>query len=358
MVSVEPLILAVVSEPDSWRGFHLGRVKDRLRGRARVVHFDAWRSPLAEQGLSLRQQGGKTIVSLGLEEICPDAIWWWAPISRVRDGLVSAAVRPLIGQSEVILADALRQVMQPGIVEVLGDLAHRTVLRHIDALETAFPPDRYVNPPAANRRAANKPYNLQVAADLGFLVPEDTLFTQDPAVARAWVREQYRRGRRVLWKFAVNAGFLKDDRLHTVPATELRREHEPEFPYAMVRHMPLIFEVVVPGDRDLRVVVVGHEVFAAQIIPVPELGTLDPRAGEHRYEPYAVSSALKRKCRTYAEKGLGLRYCVIDFRLTPDAQTVFLEAQGDGTFAEVEKTEQDVSGALARQLLAAAAPRS
>jgi hypothetical protein len=58
------------------------------------------------------------------------------------------------------------------------------------------------------------------------------------------------------------------------------------------------------------------------------------------------------------ERRLGLRYGVIDFRLNSDRQPVFLEGQGGGTFAEVEKhTEQDVSGALARGLLQAAAPR-
>jgi hypothetical protein len=102
----------------------------------------------------------------------------------------------------------------------------------------------------------------------------------------------------VLWKFAVNAGFLEEDgEWRTVPATELRREDEPGFPYEMVRHMPLIFETVVPGGRDVRVVVAGHEAFAAQIIPVGGLVTLDPRAGEHRDEPYALSTADRGQVR-------------------------------------------------------------
>ena len=69
-------------------------------------------------------------------------------------------------------------------------------------------------------------------------------------------------------------------------------------------------------------VVVGHEVFAAQIFPVGEPVALDPRAGDHRYEPYALSAAFAQHCVGYV-RSLGLRYGVIDFRLTPDGRKVF-----------------------------------
>ncbi len=323
-----------------------------------MIRCDAARAPLAERGLSFRQQKEATTVLLGETEIRPAAIWWFQPIPRERDGMVSAAVAPMVDPAEIILGNALCRTMEPPVLELVSDLAHRAVLRHIDALEDAFPGDRYVNLPASIRRAASKPLNLQVAVDCGFSIPERALFAQDPAVARAWVSEMFRRGQRVLWKLAVNAVYRSaDGDLHKLPPTEILQKDEVGFPYDMVRHLPLIFESVVPGDRDLRVVVAGREVFAAQIVPLGH-GSLDPRAGDHRYERYPVSAAFAHRCRGYVRR-LGLRYGVLDFRLRPDGDPVFLEAQGDGTFAEVEThTEQDVSGAVARTLRAVATSRS
>jgi hypothetical protein len=357
-MATERLVLAAVSEPNAWNDVHYNAVADGVtRAGGSIVRFDGPRSPQAERGLSLRQRAGRTSILLGEDEIRPDAVWLWDPIARERDGLVSAAVQQVVDPSEVVLASALRNVMRKGgesYPEVLVDLAHREVVRHFTALETAFPEHTFLNPPAVVRRVANKPYNLQAAADQGFVVPGDTLFCQDPAVRRAWVREQFGRGprARVLWKFAVNAAYrAEDDKWRKFPATELRRADEPNFPYEIVRYMPLIFEPVVDGDRDLRVVVAGHEVFAAQVIPLGEPVTLDPRAGDHCYEPYdGFSPAQQKKCVKYVAS-LGLRYGVIDFRLTHDDQRVFLEAQGDGTFAEVEKTGQNVGRAVARLLL-------
>ena len=121
-------------------------MEDRLLlAGARVVHFDV-AFAVGQHGLSVRLERGKMVVTLGEERIRPDAVWWWEPIGRERDGLVSAAVQPLIDPDEVILAEALRRAMTSPSVELLGDLAHRAVLRHIAALETAFPEDIYVNP--------------------------------------------------------------------------------------------------------------------------------------------------------------------------------------------------------------------
>jgi hypothetical protein len=362
MMAKNPLVLAVVSEPEQFNAAHYTAVAAKVTAAGgRIVPFDGPRSPAAQRGLSVQLEGGRTIVSIGEEEVSPDAVWWWDPIGRERDGLVSAAVQAVVDPGETLLAQALRQVLVSPSLEVLGDLAHRDLLRHIAALETAFPERIYVNRPEALRRAASKPYNLQAAADHGFRVPLATLFAQEPGVARRWVGEQHRRGRKVLWKFAPNATYTgQDGRLRKVPATELTPQNALDFPYETVRHLPLIFQTIEDGDRDLRVVVVpGQGVFAAQIVPAGERATLDPRVGAHRYEPYPLHPGFEDACANYVEQRLGLGYAVIDFRLSPDRGPVFLEAQGDGTFWELERdTPQDVSGALARQLLTVAQSRT
>jgi hypothetical protein len=355
-------IFADVAEPDDWNEIHYRLVAGALKRRApdALVRFDGPRSPLADTGLSFRQTGGEASVSLGREEIHPDVIWQFQPISRVRDGLVTAAVQRLIDGS--VLATALQEPAVSSELGLLADSGRRAVLAHSEALETAFPGVPRVNPPDAVRQAGHRPHNLAQAAQRGFDVPDDTLFTQDPMVAREWVAEQSARGRRVLWKTAVKAVYLRSDgKLRNLMPTEIPRAQQSGFPYEIVRWLPLIFETVAPGEEDLRVTaLVDHgafdgAVFAARITPRGGLGGgLDPRAGRCRWRRYQLPSDFSRKCVEYVRDDLHLFHAVLDFRLNPDG-VVFLEAHGDGAWADTElNTGQRVGRAFAELLLAVA----
>ncbi len=198
---------------------------------------------------------------------------------------------------------------------------------------------RWVNDPARDELAEHKPRQLALAARLGLAVPQ-SLVTNDPAAARAFVAG--RPDGETIHKNVTSA-------LTLLRHTALARAGDRTL-FASVRHLPLMFQERVRG-ADLRVTVVGDDLFAAEIDP----GTADPidvRAALPRarmravWLPPRVASRLHRLVRT-----LGLVYAAIDLRRRPDGEHVFLEVNPSGEWRHVERrTGQPITSAVASVL--------
>ena len=195
----------------------------------------------------------------------------------------------------------------------------------------------WMNPPAADEAGQRKVRQLQLARRHGLSVP-DTLITNDPASARAFVVDRLERG--VIRKALRNISEAPRPTA-LVTAEDLAR-------IADVRYAPVTFQQYVPAELDLRVIVVGDEVFAAAIRSQPEYHT-DYRLGlgSAEFSPYTlpddVASALLELHRE-----LGLVYGASDFRVTPGGDHVFLEVNpaGEYLFAS-DRTGQPVPQAIA-----------
>ena len=197
----------------------------------------------------------------------------------------------------------------------------------------------WVNDPPREEAAEHKPRQLALAARLGLAVPE-TLVTNDPAAARAFVAA--RPDGETIHKNVTSAPSLLR---HTAIARARDRAL-----FASVRHLPLTFQERVRGT-DLRVTVVGDDLFAAEIDP----GTADPidvRATLPRARmrpvrlPPGVASRLHRFVRE-----LGLVYATLDLRRRRDGAHVFLEVNPSGEWRYVERrTGQPITAAMANVL--------
>jgi hypothetical protein len=217
--------------------------------------------------------------------------------------------------------------------------------RHATAVEYALwcwaevAPGVVVNRPAAQASNGSKPYQLDLIRRAGLAVPE-TLVTTDPAAARAF----WERHGSVIYK-SVSSARSRVTRLG--PRDRPRLEH--------VAWCPTQFQAHIPG-QDVRLHVVGREVFASQIsAPVDDYRY--PGEQEVEVLPAGVPPDLARRCRRLAHS-LGLPLAGIDLRCTPDGEWYCFEVNPSPGFAYYERaTGQPISAAIAR-LLAGAGARS
>lgn len=201
---------------------------------------------------------------------------------------------------------------------------------------------RWINDPQADDRAQHKGYQLTVALRLGMELPV-TLMTNDPEEALKFADAHAYRD--VVFKsFSSTEQEWRETRLLTSEELPLMGQ---------VQHAPVIFQEYVPAQYDLRVTIIGQDVFAAAIHSQETRYPVDSRIdiGNARIEavtlPDEVAAALVELTGE-----LGLVYGAADLRLTPDGRYVFLEINPAGQFSYVEAaTGLPIAERMARALL-------
>ncbi|MGQ0678627.1 MAG: MvdC/MvdD family ATP grasp protein [Actinomycetota bacterium] len=200
----------------------------------------------------------------------------------------------------------------------------------------------WVNPPALDEQAQHKPYQLALAAELGLAVP-DTLITNDPACARAFI-ERHGVGNTIYKTFLATEEHWRETRV-------VREQELPALD--SVRLAPVIFQRYIPAVEDLRVTVVGEQVFPAAIRPAAGGYQIDYRMDLEgaSYRPTELPDAVEKGLRRLMER-LGLVYGAIDMRLTPEGEYVFLEVNpaGEWLFVE-ERTAMPITQCMANLLM-------
>ncbi|GGK81117.1 hypothetical protein Sme01_44400 [Sphaerisporangium melleum] len=198
------------------------------------------------------------------------------------------------------------------------------------------------------RRAHNKIINLARAASLGFAVPE-TVFTNDPAEL---VPAYERAGGRLVAKQINSDSFTVDGADHRTYTTVLTRRHLTS--RHLLQHEPVILQPYVPKAVELRVIVVGDRVFAAEIdAQASRTAREDWRHYDDdrvRYAAHELPEDVRRRCAELVAS-FELTYGAIDLIRTPRGEYVFLEINPNGAWAFVEmRTGLPISDAIAEWL--------
>jgi glutathione synthase/RimK-type ligase-like ATP-grasp enzyme len=118
-----------------------------------------------------------------------------------------------------------------------------------------------------------------------------------------------------------------------------------------LQHAPAIFQAVVAGARDVRVTVVGDQVFASEF-DIEQMNHIDYRVAlnEITCRPHELSPSFVKQILRFMDT-LGLEYGGLDFRLTRDGRYVFFEINPDGEFIYLEdRTGQPIAAAMANHL--------
>ncbi len=209
-------------------------------------------------------------------------------------------------------------------------------------------PGTWVNRPDRDDLASHKPYQLNVARDVGLEVPR-TLVTNDPDAARTFVAELG--SEQTVYKaFGGTEQAWRETRVLRPDEVALL-DH--------VRFAPLILQEYVPAVLDLRVTVMGPAVFASAIHSADADYTVDYRADLDGVAVEAFDLPAEVTGRLYALMSrLELIYGALDMRLTPDGRYVFLEINpaGQWRFME-ERTGQPMTEAFAGLLTRLATER-
>ena len=199
----------------------------------------------------------------------------------------------------------------------------------------------WVNQPIRDQAAARKVYQLRLAQDVGLETPV-TLVTNSPEDALAFVRE--RGPERTIYKaFSASVQHWRETRL--LKPEELKLLDN-------VKFAPLIFQEYVPAQVDLRITIMGEDVFAAAIHSQDTSYAVDFRIDMDaaRVETFELPSDVLARLQLLMDR-LGLVYGAIDMRLTPDGRYVFLEINPAGQWLFIEqRTDQPMTETFARLL--------
>ncbi len=200
----------------------------------------------------------------------------------------------------------------------------------------------WINDPGRDEVAHRKVLQLRVAQEVGLEIPS-TLVTNDVAAARSYIDGHGYRN--VICKaFSATEQQWRETRL--VGEQELAQLDN-------VRYAPVIFQEYVPAVVDLRVTVVGREIFPAAIHSQESEYPVDFRMdmGNTRIEADDLPEDVSGKLLELMAR-LGIVYGAIDLRRTPDGRHVFLEVNPAGQWLFVEvATGQPIAAAVARELL-------
>jgi len=241
----------------------------------------------------------------------------------------------------------LRRLWAPTLPEGLSDRAACEETARVALFDTLahFTSGRWVNPLEASMRAESKLLQLRVAHELGFTLPE-TVVTNEPA----WVERLRIKEPRLVTKLLVPLSYaMQADRFFY---TSRVPEHAA---LTGLRHAPQIFQPLVDKAVELRVIVVGDEVFVAAIDASTiaharvDWRRLEATDGVH-WRRASLPDVERRRCLRLLSR-LGLVSGALDFIVTPRGQHVFLEVNPAGEWGWLEKELGfDISGAFARTL--------
>jgi hypothetical protein len=196
----------------------------------------------------------------------------------------------------------------------------------------------WVSHPENIKRASYKVAQLQRAARLGFEVPR-TLVTTDPDRARDFfddcngrivykvLSDPYLSARHLLRR-----GYAEPIPIRAVSTTPITSEKLSLLD--SVRSVPCLFQEHIKKLSDLRVTVIGSEVFAVEISSQEhEDACVDWRHGhpDLRYRSVRLPDAVTERC-VELTRAYGLNFGAIDLLLTPDGRHVFLEINPNGQF--------------------------
>jgi glutathione synthase/RimK-type ligase-like ATP-grasp enzyme len=196
----------------------------------------------------------------------------------------------------------------------------------------------WVNHPSHDEVAALKGYQLSIAREVGLEIPV-TLISTDPDSVRAFV-DQRGPQNTVYKSFSATEQVWRETRVLRPDEVEKLEN---------VVYAPVIFQEYIPASVDLRVTIVGDEVFPAAIHSQETTYPIDFRMDMWRahIESTQLPDQVEQQLRELMRR-LGLVYGAVDMRRTPDGRHVFLEVNPAGQWLFIEeRTDQPISSTLA-----------
>lgn len=185
----------------------------------------------------------------------------------------------------------------------------------------------WINDPVLDDAASKKVFQLKVAGGIGFKTPK-TCVTNNLITAQKFINSLP--GKKIIYK-----SFLATPQAWR----ETRILKEDVMAYLdNVKYAPVIFQEFIPAVVDLRITVIGEQIFCIAV---------DTSKSDYEYDyrvtlqsavikSHKLPSNIKALLLKFMKR-LGLVYGAIDMRLTPDGEYYFLEINTSGEWQFLEE---------------------
>ena len=201
----------------------------------------------------------------------------------------------------------------------------------LEGMLTALPTQRWLSCPRAIWQAEHKLYQLRVAAQLGFSLPHTVVANAERTVRAS------ASGRSLVAK-AVASGYIAEEGGNRAIFTSALSTDDLE-DLSGLALAPVTFQERVEKASDIRVTVIGDEVFAAEILSQSrESSRVDWRATDNEnleHRTHELPIEIEHLCLRLTSH-LGLNFGAIDLALKPDGTYVFFEINPNGEWLWLE----------------------
>ncbi|WP_333627531.1 hypothetical protein [Sphingobacterium siyangense] len=221
---------------------------------------------------------------------------------------------------------------------VLGEIDNfiKNIFSVIDA--------KWLSKPSSVYNAENKLYQLKVAKDIGFNIPE-TLITTNKQEVIAF----YERKKNIIVKPISQTridSYNKPQFIFTSKVTSSQIESIEAYDLT-----PCIFQEEIKKELELRVTVVKDRVFTAQVNSQQDKETLtDWRRKKLEFTTFELPQDQQYLCRKLLGE-MDLKFGAIDLILSPDGKYTFLEINPNGQWVWIEnETGLNISEAIIDEL--------
>ncbi|RPD39835.1 MvdC/MvdD family ATP grasp protein [Chitinophaga barathri] len=206
----------------------------------------------------------------------------------------------------------------------------RTLFGMLEGLP-CFQLERY----SVYRRLDSKEEQLRIAADCGLEIPA-TCITNSPEKLKAFMEAT---GKPIVAKMQSAFAIYREGREHVVFTSEINDSHLEQL--QQLAYCPMTFQEKLPKALELRVTVVGRELFTFSIDSqqLPEAQTDWRKEGAalvEDWKPYTLPENISSGILKIMDL-FGLNYGAIDLILTPEGKYYFLELNAAGEFFWLDK---------------------
>ncbi len=208
----------------------------------------------------------------------------------------------------------------------------------------------WVNDPFQNRYASLKPLQLKMASSAGFCVPE-YIVTSSPDEARSFAETQGLEetvikplGRPIVGNYRIGPSVIFTNTCSTIGEND----------WESIRFSPSILQRRIHRKSEVRVTIVGDDVFAAEI----DVSFIDNIVDYRTEDPYKLphhviylSQDFRSKCHDLM-KFFGLHFAAFDFLKGEDDVLYFTEINPNGQWLWIEElTGLQISSSIASLLV-------
>jgi glutathione synthase/RimK-type ligase-like ATP-grasp enzyme len=202
---------------------------------------------------------------------------------------------------------------------------------------------KWISSPQATLQASDRAKQLSVAKEAGFDIP-DTLITNDPDSARDFYHSH---DGEVVIKALRHHSVVVQSKMysmftHRILMKDLSRLDD-------LVYAPCILQEQLPEKSELRVTVVGDDVFTAELdsrSTVRKYDDIHRAVSDFPISVFDLPDAIRTHCVDLI-KSLGLRYGAIDFIKDDNERLVFLEVNPTGDWYWIErKTKLSITKAM------------